>query len=306
MSIRPFLLLPKISIHNANAMSSPYSIGFPAMTAWLGAVHALQRQLRQHGFPDVQLASVAVVCHQFDLQTYKGPNDFVQSIIGTANPLDKDGSRPAFVEEARCHLQVSLLVEYFGVDSDDREQLLEAVNQQIQRMKMAGGDVLSAKTVEILAIDEDEDNDLRKALKKLMLGYVLIERRDLMQQTMLEEGKDALDALLDHLKIMHRAQQDDEGKVTWASKRKTAGWLVPIATGFQGISELGNAKHQRDPNTPHRFAESVVTLGEFVMPYRIANLNDMLWQTHVDLEQNLYLCQTLSTANYSTSNTFGA
>lgn len=306
MNIRQFLLLPKISIHNANAMSSPYTIGFPAMTAWLGAVHALQRHLRQRGFPDVQLASIAVSCHQFDLQTYKGPNDFVQSIIGTANPLDKDGSRPAFIEEARCHLQVSLLVEYFGVDSDDREQFAETVNQQIQRMKMAGGDVLSAKTVDILAVDEDEDNDLRKALKKLMLGYVLIERRDLMQQTMLEEGKDALDALLDHLKIMHRAQQDDEGKVTWTSKRKTSGWLVPIATGFQGISELGTAKNQRDSNTPHRFAESVVTLGEFVMPYRITNLNDILWQTHVDLEQNLYLCQTLSTPTYSTSNTFGA
>lgn len=81
---------------------------------------------------------------------------------------------------------------------------------------------------------------------------------------------------------------------------------MPIATGFQGISEIGTAKNQRDPHTPHRFAESLVTLGEFVMPYRITNLDDMLWQTHVDLEQNLYLCQTLSTATYSTSNTFGA
>ncbi|NOS87822.1 MAG: type I-F CRISPR-associated protein Csy2 [Methylococcaceae bacterium] len=304
--MRQLLLLPKISIHNANAMSSPYTIGFPAMTAWLGAIHALQRHLHQHGFPEVQLAGVAVVCHQFDLQTYQGPNDFVQSIIGTANPLDKDGSRPAFIEEARCHLQVSLLVEYFGVDSDDRELLVATANQQLQRMKIAGGDVLSANALEVLAVDEDDDNDLRKVLKKLMLGYVLIERRDLMQQTMHEENKDALDALLDHLKLMHRAQQDDDGKVTWTSKRKTAGWLVPIATGFQGISELGTAKNQRDPNVPHRFAESVVTLGEFVMPYRINNLNDMLWQTHVDLEQNLYLCQTLSTATYSTSNIFGA
>jgi CRISPR-associated protein Csy2 len=41
----------------------------------------------------------------------------------------------------------------------------------------------------------------------------------------------------------------------------------------------------------------VVTLGEFVMPYRINDLDDMLWQYHADTEQNLYLCRTLSTSN---------
>ncbi|MCB1977589.1 MAG: hypothetical protein KDE66_11370 [Nitrosomonas sp.] len=34
--MRRFLLIPHLKIHNANAMSSPYTIGFPAMTAWLG------------------------------------------------------------------------------------------------------------------------------------------------------------------------------------------------------------------------------------------------------------------------------
>lgn len=295
--MRRFLLLPHIKIHNANAMSSPYTIGFPAMTAWLGAVHALQRYLHQQGLTDVQLTGVAISCHQFDLQTYKGPGDFVHSIVGTANPLDKDGSRPPFIEEARCHLEVSLLVEYQGLDSDDREQFEELTNNQLLCMKFAGGDVLSAKPVESLTIDEDDDQDIKKVLRKLMLGHVLIERRDLMTQSMLQENKDALDALLDHLKVMHRSTQDDDGKVTWTSSRKASGWLVPIAAGFQGISNLGTAKNQRDSQTPHRFAESVVTLGEFVMPYRIKNLNDMLWQYRANTEQNLYLCQTLSTSN---------
>jgi CRISPR-associated protein Csy2 len=297
--MRRFLLLPHIEIHNANAMSSPYTIGFPAMTAWLGAAHALQRHVHQQGLTEVQLTSVAVSCHQFDLQTYKGPGDFVHSIVGTANPLDKDGSRPPFVEEARCHLEVSLLVEYRGLDSNDREHFEDLVNVQLLRMKFAGGDVLSARRVETFTVDEDNDQDIRKVLAKLMLGHVLIERRDLTIRAMREEGKDALDALLDHLKVMHRASQDDEGKVAWSSSRNTPGWLVPIATGFQGISDLGIAKNQRDTETAHRFAESVITLGEFVMPYRIKNLDDMLWQYHVDTEQNLYLCQTLSTSSIS-------
>ncbi len=315
---RFFLLLPQIKIHNANAMSSPYTIGFPAMTAWLGAVHALQRQIQQAEFADVQLTSVAVSCHYHEVRTYKGNNDFSNSIIHFRSPLvfdekykDKNFGKnfkskfdapltgEAFIEEARCHLEVSLLIEYQGLDSDYLDQFKQTVDSQLLRMKLAGGDVLSAKPAELLVVDEDNDQEIKQALRKLMLGHVLIERRDLMIASM-KDGKDALEALLDHLKIMHRSTQDEDGNVTWTTGRKTAGWLVPIATGFQGISELGNAKNQRDTETQHRFAESVVTLGEFVMPYRINNLDDMLWQYHVDLEQNLYLCQTLST-----SNTFG-
>jgi CRISPR-associated protein Csy2 len=164
-------------------------------------------------------------------------------------------------------------------------------------MKFAGGDVLPSKSkrrIEIIAVDEDDDGEVKKLLKKLMVGYVLIERRDLIIQSQ-KEGKDALTALIDHLKVMHRASEDENGNVSWESKRQTAGWIVPIATGFQGISDVGFAKNQRDTQTPHRFAESVVTLGEFIMPYRVNQLNDMLWQYRVVADKNLYLCQTLST-----------
>ncbi|MCP5575774.1 type I-F CRISPR-associated protein Csy2, partial [Klebsiella pneumoniae] len=90
--MRQFLLIPHLKIHNANAMSSPYTIGFPAMTAWLGAVHALQRKLHSKN-TEVELTKIAVSCHDFNLQNYKGRGDFVHSIVGTANPLDKDGNR---------------------------------------------------------------------------------------------------------------------------------------------------------------------------------------------------------------------
>ncbi|MEG1856324.1 MAG: type I-F CRISPR-associated protein Csy2 [Acinetobacter sp.] len=294
--MRNFLLIPHLKIQNANAMSSPYTIGFPAMTAWLGAVHALQRKLQAQGYTNIVLDKVAVSCHHFDLQTYKGRGDFVHSIVGTANPLDKDGNRPAFIEEARCHLEVSLLIECQNLDPDEEKQLLADVQKLILSMKFASGDVLAVKNCSLQYFDEDEDQNqqLKPLLNKLMLGHVLIERRDLVIESM-NEGKDALDAVLDYLKVTHSSTQDENGKVTWSSKRKTTGWLVPIAVGFQGISELGQAKNQRDANTPHRFAESVITLGEFIMPYRIESMDQLLWQYHVDLENNLYLCQNLTT-----------
>ena len=294
--MRNFLLIPHLKIQNANAMSSPYTIGFPAMTAWLGAVHALQRNLQAQGYTNIVLDKVAVSCHHFDLQTYKGRGDFIHSIVGTANPLDKDGSRPAFIEEARCHLEVSLLIECQNLDPDEEKQLLADVQNLILNMKFASGDVLSARQSEFIHFDEDQhlETELPKVTKKLMLGHVLIERRDLVIESM-NEGKDALDAVLDYLKVTHSSTQDENGKVAWFSTRKTTGGLLPIAVGFQGISEVGQAKNQRDANTPHRFAESVITLGEFIMPYRIKSMDQLLWQYHVDLENNLYLCQNLTT-----------
>jgi CRISPR-associated protein Csy2 len=285
--MKNILLIPYIQIHNANALSSPYTIGFPAMTAWLGAVHALQRQLktRDDDFEDLEFKSVGVVCHDINLQTHKGKSDFVYSIVGTGNPLDKSGNRPSFIEEARCHLTVSLVIEY-ACDYD--QDLIEHVDQLITgKLKFAGGDIITAKPSETFEIDSENQKQL---ITKLMPGFCLIERRDLMQQAM-ADGQDAIDALLDYLTIKHTSQVDDKGKVTWTSSRKTKGWIVPIATGFHGISDLGKAENQRDPDTPHRFAESVVTLGEFIMPYRIENLDNMLWHPQADLENNLYLCQ---------------
>jgi len=287
--MKQVLLISHIKVQNANALSSPYTIGFPAMTAWLGAAHALQRKLNQEGFDSVIFNSIAVVCHNINLQTYRGNGAFVNSIIATGNPLDKSGNRPAFIEEARCHLDVSLVVEYQGLAKKDEENAMEEITTLLYAsMKMAGGDILSVGQVEFLKIDDN--NDLRILTRKMMPGHVLIERRELMENAMVQ-GRDAIDALLDHLKVMHRSEKDADGKVSWESKRETSGWIVPIATGFHGVTALGHANNQRDPDTQHRFAESVVTLGEFVMPYRINDLDDMLWHYHTDIENNLYLCQ---------------
>lgn len=294
---RYFLLIPHLKIHNANAMSSPFTIGFPAMTAWLGAMHALERKLHGKGLAQIHLSKLAISSHHFDLQTYKGKSDYVHSIVGTANPLDKDGNRPAFIEEARCHLEVSLLLEVVGFDVDDKKNLLQQVDTLVMGMKFASGDVQEVAPAQLLFLDTLTDNqqqELNKISNALMLGNVLIERKDLMLSAM-EEGLDGIDALLSYLTLNHQATEEPttEGKVVWQSARKTAGWLVPIAVGYQGISTLSDGKvlNQRDDDTPHRFAEAVVTLGEFMMPYRAKSIDDILWEYHVDLSNDLYLCR---------------
>ena len=292
-NIKRLLLLPHIEVQNANALSSPFTIGFPAMTAWLGAVHALQRKLNGKGYNSIKFDSVAVISHQCDLQTHKGIDDFVHSIIGTGNPLDKTGSRSAFIEEARCHLDVSLVIEYKGIDKDDEQNIQENIIHLLNsRMKMAGGDILTFKEPQFFKVENGNTADLTALTRKLMPGYAIIERRGLMVEAM-QAGQDAMDALIDHLATHHqykKAVVEDAEKITWTSNRKSKGWIVPIATGFHGLTDLGEAKNQRDPNTPHRFAESIVTLGEFKMPHSIKSIDEILWRYQTDQTNNLYLC----------------
>jgi len=294
--MKRIIVIPRIKIQNANALSSPYTIGFPAMTAWLGAVHALQRKLntKNSDFEELKFNSVAVVNHEFNLHTYKGTGDFNHSIISTSNPLKKDGKRPSTIEEARCHLTVSLVIEYSGLDQDEVEELLEVLPSLLHCMKIASGDVLDFSPPYPKKIKGHAET--KKLMAKLMPGFCLIDRRDLVQESM-QQGLDGLDALLEYLRINSTCQKisnetEEKEKIEWTQSRQQQGWLVPIAIGFQGISDLETDKthSQRDSSSPHRFAESVVSLGEFIMPFRIDNLDNILWH-YADLENDLYLCQ---------------
>lgn len=302
---KTYLLLRQVKIHNANAFSSPLTIGFPAMTAWLGAMHALERKLRRNeALSSIRLKKMAVSCHGFDLQTYKGPGDYVNSVIITSNPLRKKGAsfeRPPFIEEARVHLTVSLLIEVDGLSSSNYSIFNEKTTKALNGMKIAGGDILAFSPIDdpikptstrgsrILLVDEGNEKDVRRAIRSLMPGYVLIERRRLLRQRQEEqEQQDTLQALLDLLALHY--EYDDEHDTWHLQPRQEQGWLVPIVTGFKGLTPLGHVANQRDASTLHRFAEPVLTLGEFKMPHHFQDIDQMMWQYQYDENKDLYVC----------------
>lgn len=306
--IKTYLLLRQVKIHNANAFSSPLTIGFPAMTAWMGAMHALERKLRcNETLSSIRLKKLAVSCHDFDLQTYKGPGDYVNSVIITSNPLRKKGSsfeRPPFIEEARVHLTISLLIEVDGLRQSTFAIFVKKVAGALRGMKIAGGDILqfsdfppiedlikkiSTHNSGILSVNEDNSKDMRRAIRSLMPGYVLIERRRLLRQKQEEVApQDTLQALLDLLALHY--EHDDEHDTWHLQPRKEKGWLVPIVTGFKGLTPLGHVANQRDVSTLHRFAEPVLTLGEFKMPHLFQSIDQMMWHYHYDEQDGLYVC----------------
>ena len=184
-----FLCLRRLKLQNANAMSSPYTIGFPAMTAWMGAVHALERKVsREDAFQEIRFPRMAVACHEFELQTYRGEGDYVNSVIISSNPLRKKGAafeRPPFIEEARVHLTVSLLIEVAELNVDKVEAFIQKVRECLMKMKIAGGDILGQAELtedDLRFVNEEDEKNVRKMIRRLMPGYVLIERRDLMEK----------------------------------------------------------------------------------------------------------------------------
>ena len=285
--MKDILLISNIEIHNANALSSPYTVGFPAMSAWLGFMHALERKMHSSEFEDVKLSGLIVSCIDMHLHTFKGRGDYVSSIVSTANPLNEKGERSSFIAEARCDMEVSLAIECV-MGALNIEDFTNFVKQTLHKMKMASGDILHFESVRHLEI---EDEDVRQLSRYLMPGFCLVSRQELMQQSM-QEGQDAIDALLDYIKLTRVIEIDEEKKIKqdkYSSKEK--GWLMPISVGYQAISDLEKIEHQRDSNTPHRFVENIVTLGEFKMPYHFDTIDEMMWRYEIDKDNGLYLCK---------------
>ncbi|WP_413482872.1 type I-F CRISPR-associated protein Csy2 [Morganella psychrotolerans] len=290
-----YILLRHIRVHNANALSGPFTVGFPAVTAWMGFVHALERKLSDIGFPFIRLSYTGVICHSCNLQIYKSPEDITYCITGKGKPLNRNGRMASFIEEARCNLNVSLFISYDNKNID-KVQLQNIVYDLLLTMKIAGGDILSA-SVPVIGILPDNGRDNNRLLRKMMPGYALLERRDLMSDAM-NRGDDAMDALLNYIAVTREYIGEKNGKgkkkYQWHSRRKAPGWIIPVVTGFHGISPPGNAENQRAEDAPHRFAESVVTLGEFRRVDKLRHPADMWWEYSYQKEKNLYLCQQVS------------
>ena len=297
-----YLVIPHLHIQNANAASSPYTVGFPAMTAWLGMIHALQLRLQKNEvLRKISLPRMGISCHAYDMQIFSDRDNYYGYLIGTANPLKKskktgEFERPPFVEESRCHLEISLLVEVAGLEGGLEENFLQAVCQELPRLKAAGGDIIlqagECEQWQVITVRDDDEQAERRIKRLLMPGYVLKERQDLMKPV---AGRDALDNLLGALQVEYTVDKDKEGKVTgWQRKKVLAdGWLVPIAVGFRDLSGKIKVEGQRSYDYEHHFVEPLVTIGEFFMPYRLESLREMLWEYVYEAEDGLYLCHNV-------------
>jgi CRISPR-associated protein Csy2 len=312
--IDALLLLTRLRVQNANAISSQLTWGFPAPTTILGFVHDLQRRLNAQGL-DLRFGAVGIVCHGFEPQVHT--QGYKQVFSLTRNPFDKDGKPPAFVERGRTHFDVSLLITVSGdrcpIEAGDQRKLAAQVLRIAEGMRMAGGTIVQhPQRSQHPAVwadwtqEKDQESVFAQFRKRLAPGFVLLSRASLladhlrdMQQTQPETT--ALDALLDLCAVHHTpprsadASEHDgdpaSGASEWTVTRRKPGWLVPLPVGYAAISPLyapGEVKNARNNETPFRFVENVFSLGEWVGQHRVKSLQEMLWAHHAQPEAGLY------------------
>ncbi len=289
MSIKQLLILPHLKVNNANGWSSPITSGFPSVCALGGAIHALQRQLNSSGFNCIEITEFGIISHKFKERSYREKKNEDASIIASAKPLDKNGERSSFVPEIKCTMEISLICGMEGCSTYNGEDIEQAAMKIINNnFRVTSGDVLQAGKPFIVNVgtEECDENFKRYIIRKLMPGYALIERQDLMINSM-EDGNDALDALLVHVCVVNEPFLNS-GKIEIKQSRNEKGWIVPISTGYAAVSDIAKAVNQRDADSQHRFAESLVTLGEFKMLHRIRSVNSLLWHANYDEDKGIY------------------
>lgn len=219
------LILPRLRVQNANAISSPLTWGFPSPTAFLGFVHALERGLARFG---QVFDGVGIVCHDFEAHTFR-PNRRQHLIFTQSrNPvyLKKDaakfiaeGTPAAIVEEGHAHLVASLIIAVRGGfdESQEEQDFAEAAYQKALGMRLAGGSVLPTldprthkpEWVSWPEVEVNRRAAFKRLRRKLLPGFALVHRPDLLGQRLAEmkaEGENTtgvLDALLDLTRLNH-------------------------------------------------------------------------------------------------------
>ena len=300
--------IPRLRVQNANAISSPLTWGFPAMTAFVGLMHALERKLDERGL-ELFFDSVGVICHRHEPQISAAT--FPRTFHLTRNPVDKRGETAAIAEEGRIHLEITLV---FGVRGDvckspGNEQVARQVEELVHTLRIAGGTVQPTRnrrrrSSRIIPVTEDAEarpKEYRKLLRQWLPGFALVARDDLLQShwaTLQEQRPETtlLDAWLDlsrlnmgcHVEESVRPEQ--EPTVHW-EPRRPRGWIVPIPVGYGALGPLhepGTISAARDAETPFRFVESLYSIGQWIGPHRLTSPKELMWYPESDSDNGRY------------------
>lgn len=319
------LVLPHLRIQNANAIASPLTHGFPSITAFSGVMWALERKLAQAGVP-LQLHGVGVVCHHHQEQVTQG---YVRTFNLTRNPVGKDGSTAAIVEEGRMHLQLTLVLAVSEKRTPGTPAALVQGNQAqldawaaqaghiLSGMRVAGGSVLPSRPVPgkrvrpwMAIVPEDRvaaEKEFRQWRRQWLPSFALVGRDDLLTQRLQalrasQPTATLLDAWLHAARFNYAPAPEGtapvpDGQVQWADpqRRKGSGWIVPIPVGYAALTPqahaAGTVRNARDASVPLRFVESVYALGEWISPHRLTHLGQLLWHAEANEALGLYRCR---------------
>lgn len=322
-----YLLFKHIKIHQANAISSPLTYGFPAINGFVGAIHNLSRKM-QSCYPEVSLNGVLIACHHYELQAYRSHRYTDYTFNQSRNPLKKDGNNAPIIEEGKIHLDIHLVVEVMTTQDfqdtlakpDKAAEFTNYLAQLLAQQRIAGGSVLEIPTVELFkpsASDHilrsiqpafvliDANKHLLAITKELQTGikhHIVNDEVTMMKDEQNQPlssfytanpNATALDALLE-IACLHHIPTQSEKNTEWNvhSAKQERGWLVPIPIGYQGIYpkfEAGELQHSRSPHYPNQYVEVIYGLGQWVFPYHLKERFSQYFWRYTHTQENLFL-----------------
>ncbi|MBY3787996.1 type I-F CRISPR-associated protein Csy2 [Photobacterium carnosum] len=303
-------ILKNMHIEGANAIAG-FTYGFPAITQFLGFVHALSRKVEpQHG---ISFDGCAVMCHQHQVHAYRGSDWDDYGFALTRNPLAKDGKTAPIVEEGKMNLCVSLLIEckgFSGGNSDQEQLISDAIKTQALSQRCAGGRITDIETCQFKPMP-NEASDCRKLLRPLLPGFILCDRSDYLQQHNESNDQNMIMHWLDFSALRYRyetlteSNSPDVEQGQWQRVNKPqSGYLVPLMIGYKQISEVfaaGEVANVRDKTTPFAFTEAVYSVGEWIgSPSRVESINQILWR--YQYSSPYYLCRAQQSIHSIESN----
>lgn len=261
----------KVAINDANAISGPLTYGIPAVTGFAGAFHALSRKLMtQENFGQLALDGVLIACYDYHLKVYRENRYRDYTFTQTRNPLRKDGAPAAIVEEGKCNLLMSFLVQVYAdapLGTPQKEALSDYLSQTLYHQRIAGGSVMDIDSVRFIDIDK-----IQSIIALLTPAFVLMDANEDFR-VLIEQAQDStpLDVLLD-VCTLHHLPTEQAGGTTWQTRSiKTGhGWLVPMPMGYQPISErfaAGVMQHARRSDYPSQYVEVIYGLGKWIYPH---------------------------------------
>lgn len=307
IEVMGYLLFKKVIIDGANTISSPMTYGFPAITGFLGSFHAMSRKMAEdEQLSIIALGGVLLACHDCQPQMYR-PNTYNNYTFNqTRNPIKKDGKTASIIEEGKCHLTMSFVVEVLAdtkLTTEQQASATQKTKQWIQQQRMAGGSVRGLARFE--PVQFFDSSDISAVIPQLLPAFVLMNAQNEFAQIINDVQKDnpdatPLDALIDVCTLHHIPESQKNGEIKWsATSRKSGhGWLVPMPIGYQGISEVFDAgvmQNVRNPEYPSQYVEAIYSLGKWVYPQRLNRIGgehdiaNAFWRYHYDVDDSLYL-----------------
>ena len=245
-----YLYLPNLKAQNINVAQSPFVYGVPSPPTWIGFVDSLMRDI------GVGYDGVGVLIHHFEALAYGSVKTFAQS----RHPLKKNGDIGSIIEEAKGHINASVLIEL----TEDISLSSVELADYIQRKRLAGGIIMP---LEDLPQVIDDDTAI------VASGHWL---------TISDQQFDSLDEWIDI--TQHRHTYNDS---KWSYERSE---IVPLMVGYAALETPIKNPQSRNPSCSLVRVEALHGAGKWIPHRYTIEKQSVLFRRKTDLRNGLFIC----------------